>query len=318
MNSTGLSNCFTDWFDKRICGNLVHENGQVNVLITDARLTQDKKNELQKLNEQMEKFIEEFNKKNVGILRSKRFIERYSGIKTAESKQTAGKRIFLVMWVHPILLSLRFSRWLPAKDVKQNDLGHLCKAATKLSIIDIKPEVPPEIKLPNVPQSIPSKSGKNNNNCGLHSLDCKSNKSNLDEIAVFVREDSDPEGEFDDPLDSEYLQQVNWSFNNSLEILNNEFNERIGLSTSLGSRIHSTTSGYDDSGFITSTPQKEDVKEEADNGMGDRLNQTTAFAESRRKAFREKSGPAFKSLPSGAATPKTKGAGCGRGRKSCL
>ena len=317
MNSTNLSNCFTDWFDKRICGNLVHEQGQVETLINDSRLPQSKRDELNKLNHEMEKFINEFNKKNVGILRSQRFIERYSGIKTAESKQTAGKRIFLVLWIHPILLSLRFSRWVPAKDVKQNDLGHLNKAATKLSIIDIKPDVPPspEVKMPNIPQSV-SEKGKNLEIAGIYHL-----KTSPLDTAVFVCEDSDPDGEFDELLDTNYLQQLNWSFNSSLEQLNNDFIDKIDLSTSLGPRIHSSISGYDDSGFITSTPQKEEeVKEEAESSrITERLNQTTSFAENRRKAFREKAGPAFKSLPSGAATPKSKkGTGRGRGRKSCL
>ena len=206
--------------------------------------------------------------------------------------------------------------------MKQSDLGHLCKAATKLSIIDIKRDTGTEIKMTNVPTSLPAESGKNSINSGITSSSLTHHKiTKLDNLAVLVQEDSDPDGEFDELLDSEYLQQVNWSFNNSIETLNKEFTERVALSTSLGSRIHSSiSSGYNDSGFITSTPQKEEPGEEeksaSKSAPPNRLNQSTAFAETRRRAFREKSGPAFKSLPSGAATPKS-ARGRGRGRKSC-
>ena len=67
MTSTGLSNCFTEWLDKRICGNLIHDSNQVETLISDVRLPQSKRTELQTLNAEMEKFIADFNKKNVDV-----------------------------------------------------------------------------------------------------------------------------------------------------------------------------------------------------------------------------------------------------------
>ena len=271
-----MSKIFTASMDKSIVSTLKHTDEEIKVILSDTKLTSNKKAELLEINQKIDEFVREFTNENISVLETKRYKERYSGIKNMESRQTSGRRIFVVQWVHPILNTIRFSKWAPARNVIQADLDIMKQLSNEMAIMHIQP---PSVGMVNTIKSE-----------GNVAVDTNDNVT-VGKPTREVVEDSD--SEFSENLDPGYLQ--------NLELTNNTETD-----DSLGDRIHSVcdqpcdldNSGIDDSGLGNS--QSTIKEEEDDEKPQDRLNQTvpaTATAASKREMFRKKELECFQSLP---------------------
>ena len=291
MRDSELSKIFSGDIDKSIVKNLSHTSHEVSVILNDKKLTSNKKAELLEINAKIDDFIKEFTHKSFETIKSKNYIDKYSGLKCAESRQSAGRKIFVVQWIHPILQTLRFSKWLPAKNVIQADLTTLDRKANELAVADIKPTM---IAMPNIPNS-------KGNEKYVDDLVDKIVNTAIEDSTKTRYEEIDTSSEFDEPLDPEYLNNLDLTFNQSTD------------NSSSGTRIHSCSSGFDDSGLGTSTPNRAVKEEKDDDDQSDSLSKTLNDVELRRQAFRTKAGPAFNSLPDPEPTVRQRGRGRRRG-----
>ena len=259
MKDTELSKIFTTMMDKSITNNLSNTQDEIDIILGDKKLTSMKKAELLDCNLAMNTFIQKFTNKNFAVLKTDEYIQEYSGIQNMLSRQSAGRKFFLVPWVHPILCTLRFSKWTPAKNVTKSDLDVLKRKSNEIAVDHIKPVIP----MVNVP-----KSEGNLAVLSIENLESPNSRT--------VHEDTD--SDFDEKLDVDYLRNLELSFSET---------------SSSGCRIHSvsSSSGINDSGLGNS----QTIKEEAEEGTS-KLNQTAPTlmtASDKRKAFANRSGDAF-------------------------
>ena len=293
-----MSKIFTASMDKSIVNALKHTDEDMKSILDDPKLTSNKKAELLEINSKIDEFIREFTNENFSVLETKRYKERYSGIQNMESRQTSGRRLFVVQWVHPLLNTLRFSKWAPARNVIQADLDIMRRVSNELAVETIQPS----IGMVNVPKSEGNLADNDNNNVPNEILEVTNVVHTVPNRSVV--EDSD--SEFDDPLDSEYLRNIN--------ITHNKVDD-----ASLGDRIHSNNkslnnSGIDDSGLGTSQSTIKEENEE--NGASELLNQTapaTISAAEKREMFRKKELECFQSLPDRPSSTPNRGRSRQRG-----
>ena len=286
-----MSKIFTASMDKSIVNSLKHTDEDIKSILDDPKLTTNKKAELLEINLKIDEFIREFTNENFSVLETKKYKERYSGIQNMESRQTSGRRLFVVQWVHPLLNTLRFSKWAPARNVIQADLDIMRRVSNELAVETIAPS----IGMVNVPKSEGNLADNNNKPDVI--LEAPAVEHTVPNRSV--TEDSD--SEFDYLLDPEYLRNLNITHNKADD-------------ASLGDRIHSNdksldNSGIDDSGLGTS---QSTIKEEngEENGDNDLLNQTAPASTSaarKREMFRNKELDCFKSLPDRPSSTPTRG-----------
>ena len=96
MRDSELSKIFTAVMDKSITNNLANTQDEINLIISDAKLTAVKKAELLECNLKMDVFIQKYSNKEFAVLSSDEYIQEYSGIQNMLSRQTAGRKFFLV------------------------------------------------------------------------------------------------------------------------------------------------------------------------------------------------------------------------------
>ena len=289
MEKSELSKIFTAVMDKSIVNNLSHTAEEIKIVMSDKKLTTYKKAELLECNIKLDEFIQKYSNKDFAVLSSDTYIQEYSGIQNMVSRQSPGRRFFLVPWIHPILSTVRFSKWAPAKNVTAADLSILERKSNELAVAHIKPKEE-SITLVNVPKSE-----------GKIAVDNSNKSPQIQSREILEDSDSD----FSDKLDLEYLQKLDLSFETS-------------ENSSSGCRIHSSSSsGIDDSGLGDSQSA---IKEE--NEINHQLNQTAPAipsAAERRNAFAAKTGNGFKTIQHHSlderptSTPRGRGRGRTRG-----
>ena len=152
MEKSELSKIFTAVMDKSIVNNLSHTAEEIKSIIDDKKLTTCKKAELLECNSKIDTFIQKYTNEEFSVMTSQQYIQDFSGIQNMLSRQSPGRRFFVVPWIHPILNTMRFSKWAPAKNVTSADLGILERKSNELAVAHIKPEIKP-ITLVNVPKS---------------------------------------------------------------------------------------------------------------------------------------------------------------------
>lgn len=290
MEKTELSKIFTAVMDKSIVNNLSHTNEEIKIIMSDKKLTTCKKAELLECNIKLDEFIQKYSNKDFAVLSSEAYIQEYSGIQNMLSRQSPGRRFFLVPWIHPILSTIRFSKWAPAKNVTAADLLILERKSNELAVAHIKPKEE-GTTLINVPKSEGNIAVNNSN---------KSPQTQSREIV----EDSD--SDFSDKLDLEYLYNLDLSF----ETYEN---------SSSGCRIHSSSSsGINDSGLGDSQSVIKEENEESNRQMNQTAPAIPSAAE-RRNAFASKAGNGFKTIQHHSlderptSTPRGRGRGRTRG-----
>ena len=109
MEKSEISKIFTAVMDKSIVNNLSHTAEEAKAIIDDKKLTTCKKAELLECNTKIDAFIGKYSNKDFSILASKQYVQDYSGIQNMLSRQSPGRRFFLVPWIHPILSTFLIS-----------------------------------------------------------------------------------------------------------------------------------------------------------------------------------------------------------------
>ena len=131
LTMSGISRLFKPSNDKSIVRNLLTDNSEYEK-IRQRSLTVNKKTEMAILKEKIEKFTTRWNYKGLCALWNPIFLAEFMAIKMSETKQTPGQKIFLCVWIHPLLLSLRCGLYCPAIGYKQADLDIMTKSVTKI------------------------------------------------------------------------------------------------------------------------------------------------------------------------------------------
>ena len=128
---SGLSRLFKTSNDRSIVRNLLSDDSEYRK-IEERTLSATKKTALIDLKTRINAFTARWNYKGMPCLWNPVFLAEYLAIKVAETKQTPGQKIFLTVWLHPMLLSIRCSLYCPAIGYKQADLDIMEKAVVKL------------------------------------------------------------------------------------------------------------------------------------------------------------------------------------------
>ena len=206
----------------------------------------------------------------------------------------------MVQWVHPILNTIRFSKWAPARNVIQADLDVMQRLANEIAVLHLQPPV----GMVNVPKSE-----------GKIAVIPKPKESMTPADPPATREVSwASDSDFSEPFDDDYLR--------NLEIDFTQLNFTKSDESSLGDRTHSrcnslNSSGINDSGLGNSQSTIKEENETVDDDE-DKLSQTLPVptAKQRREAFQNKTSDCFKSLPDQpSSTPNERGR---RGRRGNL
>ena len=140
MEKSEMSKIFTTVMDKSIVNNLSHTAEETKAIMDDKKLTTCKRAELLECNRKIDAFIGKYSNEDFSMLASKQYVQDYSGIQNMLSRQSPGRRFFVVPWIHPILSTLRFSKWAPAKNVTSADLSILERKSNEIAVAHIKPE----------------------------------------------------------------------------------------------------------------------------------------------------------------------------------
>lgn len=129
---SGISRLFKPSNDKSIIRNLISEPQEYDK-IKNRTLTVLKKTALVDLKAKIDAFIARWSHKAMPCLWNPIFVAEFLAIKEAEAKQSPGQKIFLAIWIHPLLLSIRCCLFCPAVGYKESDLGIMSKSIDKLN-----------------------------------------------------------------------------------------------------------------------------------------------------------------------------------------
>ena len=134
---SGFSRVFQPENDRKIIRNLILTDKDYQK-IESRQLSAIKRTNLVDLKSKINEFNARWNYKGMAAMWNPQFIAELLAIKKAESEQTAGQKIFLQVWLHPILLSVRTSLYCPVLGYKVSDMNVMKNAIIKLdSNIDI-------------------------------------------------------------------------------------------------------------------------------------------------------------------------------------
>ena len=90
------------------------------------------KTKLVDLNQQIDSFASKWAFKGLGALWNPQFIRDLINLKRNESNQSAGQKVFVQIWLHPMLLSLRVAKYCPAIGYGGGDMSIMAKAIDSL------------------------------------------------------------------------------------------------------------------------------------------------------------------------------------------
>ena len=127
-----LSRLFRPNNDRSILKNLIadHEGWEK---IAQKPYTEVKKTKLVSLNQQIDSFAAKWGFKGIGVLWHPQFIKDLLTLKENESTQSSGQKVFMTIWVHPLLLSLRVAKYCPAIGYGGSDMTIMSKAVTAVN-----------------------------------------------------------------------------------------------------------------------------------------------------------------------------------------
>ena len=100
--------------------------------IAQKPFTEIKKTKLVDLNQQIDSFASKWAFKGLGALWNPQFIRDLINLKRNESNQSAGQKVFVQVWLHPMLLSLRVAKYCPAIGYGGGDMSIMAKAIDSL------------------------------------------------------------------------------------------------------------------------------------------------------------------------------------------
>lgn len=73
-----------------------------------------------------------FEGKKLSIMESQDFRDKWAAILEAQSQQSNGRRLFMQIYMHPIIGSIRIAKWLPKKNICEEDQVFLTQMADDL------------------------------------------------------------------------------------------------------------------------------------------------------------------------------------------
>ena len=100
--------------------------------IAKKPFTEIKKTKLIDLNQQIDSFASKWAFKGLGVLWNPQFIKDLLTLKRNESNQSSGQKVFVQIWLHPLLLSLRVAKYCPAIGYSGGDMSIMVKAIDSL------------------------------------------------------------------------------------------------------------------------------------------------------------------------------------------
>ena len=90
------------------------------------------KSRLLEINRMINRFQVDFEGKKVSVMESQEFKDRWADILEAQSQQPNGRRIFMQIYPHPIMGLVRIAKWLPKKNICEQDHVFLTQTADDL------------------------------------------------------------------------------------------------------------------------------------------------------------------------------------------
>ena len=127
-----LSRLFRPNNDRSIVRNLVADRDSWEKIIQKP-FTEVKKTKLVSLNQQIDSFAAKWGFKGLGVLWNPQFISDFLKLKEKESTQSAGQKVFVTIWIHPLLLSLRIAKYCPAIGYGGSDMAIMTKAVNTIN-----------------------------------------------------------------------------------------------------------------------------------------------------------------------------------------
>ena len=128
---SGFSRVFQPENDRKIIKNLLLSHKDYEK-IEGRQLSAIKRSNLVDLKSKINQFNTRWNYKGMAALWNPQFLAEFLAIKRAESEQTAGQKLFLTVWLHPILLSIRTCLYCPVFGYKTSDMEIMKNAIVKL------------------------------------------------------------------------------------------------------------------------------------------------------------------------------------------
>ena len=126
-----ISRLFRPGNDKSILRNLISDQQGWEKVISKP-LAAEKKSKLVELNQLIDAFAVRWAFKGMGVFWNPQFVTEYLSLKIQESKQQVGQKIFSLVWLHPLLHSVRIAKFCPAIGYAKTDLQILAEATAKL------------------------------------------------------------------------------------------------------------------------------------------------------------------------------------------
>ena len=122
-----LSRLFRPNNDRSILRNLVADREGWEKIVQKP-LAEEKKTKLVSLNQQIDSFASKWAFKGLGALWNPQFINDFLKLKANESTQKTGQKVFVTVWLHRLLLSLRVAKYCPAIGYNGGDMTIMGKA----------------------------------------------------------------------------------------------------------------------------------------------------------------------------------------------
>ena len=94
------------------------------------------KSRLLEINRMINRFQVDFEGKKISVMESPDFKAKWAAILETQSQQSNGRRLFMQLYFHPIMGSLRVAKWLPKRNVCDQDQVFLTQMADDLRFDD--------------------------------------------------------------------------------------------------------------------------------------------------------------------------------------
>ena len=127
-----LSRLFRPNNDRSILRNMIADREGWEKIV-EKPLPEIKKTKLVSLNQQIDSFASKWAFKGIGALWNPQFIKELLELKTNESTQSSGQKVFAAIWIHPMLMSLRVAKYCPAIGYSKSDMTIMSKAVSTVS-----------------------------------------------------------------------------------------------------------------------------------------------------------------------------------------
>ena len=108
---------------------LIHNVKALQIISREPELI---KTSLLAINRRINAFQVDYEGKKLGILLEPEFNKRWAEILDLQSHQPNGRRMFMTVYVHPVMGTLRVCKWLPKRNVSQQDQTFLVQSADDL------------------------------------------------------------------------------------------------------------------------------------------------------------------------------------------